>query len=615
MGNTLEQVVPQTELQNPKPPSPLPVHTANFHKFDNQKLCIWIYPIKYPSRNYQLNMVQTGLFQNTLIALPTGLGKTFIAAVIMFNYWRWFPESKVIFLAPTRPLVAQQIEACFRICGLPQSETIEMTDSMRVSKRAECCKTKRVFFLTLQTMRRDLIMRICPAEKVVCLAVDEAHKATNNYALSEVVRLLTKSRSHFHILESTVTPDNNLDGVQEVVNNLHINNVQIRTGESIDIQEYTHGRQIQRIVVRLSYSLGTTGFLPPVIESLQSKCFRPLLKGLLKYNAIQTDDPSRNTSYGLMMSRLQFRENASNIPNSVRNEVTTTFVMCEALSQANELLCSPFVDFTEGIIKLTEKSLRMPGFKGHPKLERLVALLLEHFSNSDEHAKVMIFSSFRSSVDEICRALTVHHPMIRCSKFVGQASSKSDTKGLKQAEQQQIINHFKNDELNTLVSTSIGKEGVDIGKVDLIVCYDSQISPIKMLQRMGRTGHCVILLTEVEEKKFNMAKETCGQLQHLIASENTIKYHHPIPSVIPPNYQPTMSRQNLTIGTYIPFAKNIRRAKVDEQDYTIDGKMKEQTYKLTKSVALNDEDDDLLNEDDIQFDDMDYICHNYCSRE
>ncbi|KAI8888521.1 hypothetical protein K501DRAFT_267875 [Backusella circina FSU 941] len=172
----------------------------------------------------------------------------------------------------------------------------------------------------------------------------------------------------------------------------------------------------------------------------------------------------------------------------------------------------------------------------------------------------------------------------------------------------QIIDRFKNDELNTLVSTSIGEESVDIDKVDLIVCYDSQISPIKMLQRMGRTGHCVLLLTEAEEKKFNMAKETCGQLQHLIASENTIKYHHPIPSVIPPNYQPTMSRQNLTIGTYITFAKNIRRAKVDEQDYTIDGKMKEQTYKLTKSVALNDE-------DDIQFDDMGYICHNYCSRE
>jgi len=30
------------------------------------------------------------LFNNTLIVLPTGLGKTFIASVVMLNYSRWF---------------------------------------------------------------------------------------------------------------------------------------------------------------------------------------------------------------------------------------------------------------------------------------------------------------------------------------------------------------------------------------------------------------------------------------------------------------------------------------------------------------------------------------------
>lgn len=29
------------------------------------------------------------------MALPTGLGKTLIAAVVMFNYFRWFPEGNV----------------------------------------------------------------------------------------------------------------------------------------------------------------------------------------------------------------------------------------------------------------------------------------------------------------------------------------------------------------------------------------------------------------------------------------------------------------------------------------------------------------------------------------
>ncbi len=70
------------------------------------------------------------------MCLPTGLGKTFIAAVVMYNYYRWFPEGrntdcrshhtliriagKVIFMAPSRQLVAQQMEACYDIMGIPQ---------------------------------------------------------------------------------------------------------------------------------------------------------------------------------------------------------------------------------------------------------------------------------------------------------------------------------------------------------------------------------------------------------------------------------------------------------------------------------------------------------------
>lgn len=56
----------------------------------------------YPVRKYQFSIVQAALFKNTLVVLPTGLGKTFIAAVVMYNIYRWYPTGKVIFMAPTR---------------------------------------------------------------------------------------------------------------------------------------------------------------------------------------------------------------------------------------------------------------------------------------------------------------------------------------------------------------------------------------------------------------------------------------------------------------------------------------------------------------------------------
>lgn len=99
----------------------------NVPGFDEEAGKIWIYPTNYPFREYQFNIAKKALFVNTLVCLPTGLGKTFIAAVVMYNFYRWFPSGRTVFLAPTKPLVAQQIEACYKVMGIPQEHIAEMT--------------------------------------------------------------------------------------------------------------------------------------------------------------------------------------------------------------------------------------------------------------------------------------------------------------------------------------------------------------------------------------------------------------------------------------------------------------------------------------------------------
>lgn len=54
----------------------------------------WLYPTNKPPREYQREMAAAALGANTLVALPTGLGKTLIAAVVMLNFYRWFPEAR-----------------------------------------------------------------------------------------------------------------------------------------------------------------------------------------------------------------------------------------------------------------------------------------------------------------------------------------------------------------------------------------------------------------------------------------------------------------------------------------------------------------------------------------
>ena len=97
-------------------------------------------------RDYRYNIVHRALFRNTLCAIPTGMGKTFIASTVMLNFYRWSRCGKVIFMAPTRPLVAQQIQACSRnSCGIPSRDAAILLDKSR-KNRIEIWKEKRVFF-------------------------------------------------------------------------------------------------------------------------------------------------------------------------------------------------------------------------------------------------------------------------------------------------------------------------------------------------------------------------------------------------------------------------------------------------------------------------------------
>jgi ERCC4-related helicase len=76
------------------------------------------------------------LFQNTLVTLPTGLGKTFIASTVMFNFYRWFKDGLIFFVAPTKPLVNQQIESFSSLISeVPMDHIAELTGTLSKEKR------------------------------------------------------------------------------------------------------------------------------------------------------------------------------------------------------------------------------------------------------------------------------------------------------------------------------------------------------------------------------------------------------------------------------------------------------------------------------------------------
>ncbi|XP_078262838.1 Fanconi anemia group M protein isoform X2 [Rhinoraja longicauda] len=575
--------------------------------FDLSAGDVWIYPNNWPLRTYQFDMVRVALFHNTLVCLPTGLGKTFIAAVSMYNFYRWYPAGKIVFMAPTKPLVAQQIEACYKVMGIPQNHMAEMTGHTQALNRQNIWNTRRVFFLTPQVMMNDLSRGACPATDVKCLVVDEAHKALGNHAYCQVVKELCNYTHQFRVLALTATPGGDIKTVQQVISNLMISRLEVRSEDSIDIQPYSHQRYVEKFVLPLGPEL-------IAIQSLYLQVLEAFTRRLLNTGAIFHKDIANLTKYQIVLSREQFRKNPpGNIGGVQRGMAEGDYALCISLYHGYELLLQMgmrslytylegIMDGSKGMTRVCNELCRNAVFmemyeklkatfssgstlltsqKGtenekqfiysHPKLLKLEEVVLNHFHSraasggpntsggkvDGASTRVMIFSSYRHSVQEIAEMLSKHQPLVKVMTFVGHASGKN-TKGFTQKEQLEVMRCFREGGYNVLVSTCVGEEGLDIGEVDLIICFDAQKSPIRMVQRMGRTGRkregrIVVLLAEGrEERTYNQSQCSKRSIYKTILGNGNKTFHlyANSPRMVPNGLNPAAHKMYITTGEY-----------------------------------------------------------------
>ncbi|XP_028293472.1 Fanconi anemia group M protein isoform X1 [Gouania willdenowi] len=580
------------------PPSGVQTYYPDFPGFDSSSAKVWIYPTNYPVREYQLKMSEAALFQNTLVCLPTGLGKTFIAAVVMYNFYRWYPCGKIVFMAPTKPLVAQQIEACYKVMGIPQSHMAELTGTVAAKNRQEVWRTKRVFFLTPQVMMNDLSRDTCPAQQVKCVVIDEAHKGLGNHAYCQVVRQLLSHTQQFRILALSATPGGDTKSVQSVISNLLISHIELRSEESPDIQAHSHQRSVEKVVVPLG----------DVLSAYQARYLQVLEKfmsRLVQYRVMAHKDLRTLCKYQLILARDQFRKNP---PPSIKGYqlgmLEGDFALCISLYHGYELLMQmglrslffyiqSIVDGSRENSRAKNELQRTPTFMdlyqemeamfvqssagpddsfiySHPKLEKLEEVVLQHFrrwkessaenrgsSPEEVSTRVMIFSSFRESVQEIAVMLNRHAPLIRVMTFMGQASAGKGVKGFTQKEQLEVVHRFRQGGFNTLVSTCVGEEGLDIGEVDLIACFDAQKNPIRLVQRMGRTGRkrqgriVVVLAEGKEERTYNQSQSNKRSVYKSITSNrNGFHMYQNSPRMIPDGVNPVLHKMHITCGQF-----------------------------------------------------------------
>lgn len=584
---------------------------------DPQKALTYIYPKHpdFPTRQYQLEITEAALNYNTLVSLPTGLGKTHIAAVVMYNYYRWFCSStsnssgvgsadsggKIIFLAPTLPLVHQQIEACYKITGIPGHETAVLTGKLKASERKELWKSKRVFYCTPQTVQKDLLMACgngIPSEtssgdannnndnpetdpetalafsRVVCLVLDEAHKATGDYAYTKVVDLLEKAAgAKFRIVGLSATPGTSIRAIQGVIETLRSCKIEARTDSDPSVAPYLHQKRTEIVVCPRNTSQRAVG-------KKLSGILHPLMERLREEGGLQVYGNDTLTSYSILKARQLYETrmkasgqrihggllscfHATHTLVQIRSDchqgmgiVKTKLMRMKNTSQRGILSTVVKSDEFSEMVQMVLDATNGSGCEDvvDPKLAKLCELLKHHFerNNACNHSsRAIVFAQFRDSVKEVVNCLESNlKPLVRSRYFVGQSkvsgggnlsSNPENVHGMKQAEQQRAIKDFRNNVFNVLVCTSIGEEGLDIGEVDLIINYDVISSPIRTIQRAGRTGRkrdgrVVSLIAEGPEEK-TYKKRLAGEKTLLNALKNPKKFimasHHPMLPNVP----------------------------------------------------------------------------------
>jgi Fanconi anemia group M protein len=445
-------------------------------------------------REYQKNIAETVSKKNSLVVLPTGMGKTLIALIVGIKRLNDFPESKILVMAPTRPLNAQHKKTFEKFTDLSEEEIALVTGKVRPEKRVEIYKKARVVIATPQTIQNDVESGRINLSDFSFLVFDEAHRCVKDYAYTYVAKKYKEQAKHPLILGLTASPGGSFERIEEIKRNLFIEAVEIRTELDEDVKKYVKPVVKDWIYVELPEEM-------KMVKGLLEDMLKDSINWLKEHNFIHTSKPTKKVLLSLQNSvASKYMQGSKNFSLAWAMIKSAEAIKIE---HAIELLetqdTSSLLDYLKKLElskkRIDRKIAKDPRMKDvmkilegakeikHPKLEKLKNLVKD-LIKENPNVKIIVFANYRATVEKIKEVLEGEG--IKSEILIGQATKEG--KGMTQEEQIETLRRFKEGEFNTLIATSIGEEGLDIPAVSYVIFYESVPSELRRIQRSGRTG-------------------------------------------------------------------------------------------------------------------------------
>ena len=449
---------------------------------------------------------------NTMVVAPTALGKTIIAILVAADRLQKVKNSKVLVLAPSKPLAIQHEDSFKEFLMLPCAS---ITGAVKTDERVKRWEESRIICATPQTVESDLLNGRYDLSSVSLIVFDECHHGVGSYSYVYLASRYVQESNFNLILGLTASPGSDKAKIKEVCENLYIQNIVVKTEDDPDVRPYFNPVEIDWVRVKMSSELEK-------IKSYIDKALKVRLKALKNMGIINTVSVGK---VDILKARGRVQGEIARSVNPDKDLFQAISILSAVINiqHSQELIETQGVQtFNKYIARLRKKKTKAAkslmwddnfgravkmardaekhGWE-HPKLREVTKILKKELGTEDgqtklqstrfaenedeKSSKIIVFTQYRDTLEMIHQKLEKEG--IKSVKFFGQAS-KDGEKGLTQKEQKAIIKAFRMGEYDVLLSTSVAEEGIDIPAVDLVVLYEPVPSEVRMIQRRGRTG-------------------------------------------------------------------------------------------------------------------------------
>ncbi len=448
------------------------------------------------ARGYQIAATQACIRCSTLLVMPTGFGKTAVQ-------WNCIADAldsgieKIVITAPTVGLVEQQRRMILERIKIEADLVRTYTGSDRPAKRGDIWQEATIIIATPQVIRNDVDSGLIHLRDVGLLIIDEAHHAKGNHATAQVADRYQSQVTEPWLVAATASPGSTQNAIRQLWNRLNVNRIFVAKREDDLLQPYAVDMNIATIRVMLDAT--TLALLEPLeahqFEETEALKRQGFLAPTEHLTAGLIEEAAQRASIAISRRDPRGYDAARRISDVRRMHMLLDLLKTQGLRSARSYLERADEQLRDGerstsrflkkqvIHNFRQAVQAMP--ECHPKPACARQLVEEHLERHPDE-RILIFSEYRDTVDHLVEDLN-QIPNAVVDRFIGQ-SKRGKREGMSQKQQLEQLERFRNGDMNVLVATSVGEEGLDVPSASMVLFYEPVPSAIRSIQRRGRTA-------------------------------------------------------------------------------------------------------------------------------